>query len=303
LFNPKVSILIPVYNGSDFLSFAIDSALDQSYKNVEIIVINDGSNDSGLTEKIALSYGNKIKYLAKPNGGVASALNLGIKVSRGEYISWLSHDDLYLKNKIKWQVKALASSNKNKNIVYGDYSIFYDKSSLGVTNVKFKKTSNFRYFLTSESTLHGCTLLIPKKAFIDCGFFNTHLITTQDYEMWFRLSAKYTFVHIPKILVKARQHQNQGSKKMQQIAHKECDALFFQCIKKMTKLEIILGGNNSLSYGYSKLAFNMAMRGFKKSFLLAYSLAIKNFYREPFFALLKSCVCLLRSKLTIFFKY
>lgn len=303
MFNPKVSILIPVYNGSDFLSFAIESALNQSYKNLEIIVINDGSNDSGLTEKIALSYGDKIRYCSKPNGGVASALNLGIKISRGDYISWLSHDDLFVKNKIKWQVKVLENSNKNKIIIYGDYSIFYDKSSLGTTNVKLKKTSNFRYFLTSESTLHGCTLLIPKKAFIDCGFFNTHLITTQDYEMWFRLSMKYTFIHISKILVKARQHQNQGSKKMQQIAHRECDALFFQCIEKMTKPEIILGGNNSLSYGYSKLAFNMAMRGFKKSFHLAYSLAIKNLYKEPFFYLLKSCLCLIRSKFIIFFKY
>ena len=145
-------------------------------------------------------------------------------------------------------------------------------------------------------------MLIPKKAFIDCGFFNTHLITTQDYEMWFRLSAKYNFIHISKILVKARQHQNQGSKKMQKIGHRECDALLFQFIEKMTKPEIILGGNNSLSYGYSKLAFNMAIRGFKKSFHLAYSLAIKSFYREPIFYLLKSYVILIRSQLIIFFK-
>jgi glycosyltransferase involved in cell wall biosynthesis len=77
-FNPKVSIIIPVYNGSNFLKEAIDSAIAQTYKNIEIIVINDGSSDNGATEKIAKSYGDKIRYFKKENGGVATALNLGI---------------------------------------------------------------------------------------------------------------------------------------------------------------------------------------------------------------------------------
>jgi glycosyltransferase involved in cell wall biosynthesis len=77
--NPKVSIVIPVYNGSNYLKEAIDSALGQTSKDVEIIVVNDGSNDGGQTEAIAKSYGDKIRYFYKENGGVASALNLGIK--------------------------------------------------------------------------------------------------------------------------------------------------------------------------------------------------------------------------------
>ena len=77
-FHPKVSIIIPVYNGANYLRDAINSALNQTYKNIEIIVVNDGSNDNGRTDEIALSYGNKIKYIKKKNGGVASALNVGI---------------------------------------------------------------------------------------------------------------------------------------------------------------------------------------------------------------------------------
>ena len=67
-FNPKVSIVIPVYNGRNYMRDAIDSALAQTYKNIEVIVINDGSNDNGETDKIAKSYGNRIRYFSKENG-------------------------------------------------------------------------------------------------------------------------------------------------------------------------------------------------------------------------------------------
>lgn len=72
---PLVSIIIPVYNGSDYLEEAIESALNQTYKNIEIIVINDGSTDNGATEMIALKYRDQIRYFHKTNGGVSSALN------------------------------------------------------------------------------------------------------------------------------------------------------------------------------------------------------------------------------------
>ena len=91
--NPLVSIVIPVYNGSNFMREAIDSALAQTYPNIEILVVNDGSTDN--TREIALSYGDKIRYFEKENGGVATALNLAIHEMKGEYFSWLSHDDWY----------------------------------------------------------------------------------------------------------------------------------------------------------------------------------------------------------------
>ena len=85
---PLVSIVIPVYNGSNFLRDAIDSALAQTYPRVEVIVVNDGSTDGGATEAIAKSYGSRIRYFAKENGHVASALNYGIARMEGEYFSW-----------------------------------------------------------------------------------------------------------------------------------------------------------------------------------------------------------------------
>ena len=90
---PLVSIVIPVFNGENYLKDAIDSAINQTYSNCEIIVVNDGSSDA--TEKIAKSYGKKIRYYKKENGGVSTALNLGLEKMTGDYFSWLSHDDLY----------------------------------------------------------------------------------------------------------------------------------------------------------------------------------------------------------------
>ena len=104
-FQPLVSIVIPVYNGSNYMREAIDSALAQTYERVEVIVVNDGSTDD--TEQIALSYGERIRYFRKENGGVSSALNLGIKEMKGEYFSWLSHDDVYTPDKIEVQIDAL----------------------------------------------------------------------------------------------------------------------------------------------------------------------------------------------------
>jgi len=102
--NPFVSIVIPVYNGAKYLSDAIESAINQTYPNIEILVINDGSQDNNATDKVARAYGNKINYYTKENGGVASALNLGISKMKGEYFSWLSHDDWYLPDKIRKEI-------------------------------------------------------------------------------------------------------------------------------------------------------------------------------------------------------
>ena len=101
---PLVSIIIPVYNGANYLGQAIDSALNQTYKNIEIIVVDDGSNDNGSTKAIANAYGERIHYYYKENGGTGAAINYGISLMHGEYVSWLSHDDLYKPDKIEKQV-------------------------------------------------------------------------------------------------------------------------------------------------------------------------------------------------------
>ena len=118
-YEPKVTIIIPVYNGSNFLAEAIDAALAQTYQNCEIIVVNNGSTDDGASEKIALSYGDKVRQYLKENGGVFSVLNYAFEKMTGEWFSWLSHDDLYYPEKIEKQIafiNELIDENPNLNI-------------------------------------------------------------------------------------------------------------------------------------------------------------------------------------------
>lgn len=188
---PKVSIIIPVYNGSDYLDKAIQSALNQSYQNVEIIVVNDGSNDGGKTAEIARSYGDKISYIEKENGGVSSALNRGIEAMTGEYFSWLSHDDEYRDEKIEKQVDALRAFKNNRMIALCDTE-FIDEDSRVLDKTwgtpKSGVYSNEQaLLLMNKKSLSGISLLIPKAAFLECGEFDTSLRFTQDADMWKRI--------------------------------------------------------------------------------------------------------------------
>ena len=183
--NPLVTIIIPVYNGEKYLEEAIISALEQTYKNIEVIVVNDGSDDNDATKNIACSFGSKIRYYDKLNGGVSSALNLGIEKMNGKYFSWLSHDDIYYKNKIQRQISFINNKTDNNDcILYSDFNII-DENSNVIQSIQIEDIGNdiFKYWLMTESRLNGCTLLIPAKAFQICGVFNTNLKTTQDYDL------------------------------------------------------------------------------------------------------------------------
>ena len=123
----KVSIVIPVYNGSDYLDAAIQSALAQTWENCENIVVNDGSNDHGATASVAERYQDRITYYEKSNGGTATALNYGIERMKGTYFSWLSHDDLYLPNKLRNQMNLLDRKGDPKRVIAGNYALVQDQ--------------------------------------------------------------------------------------------------------------------------------------------------------------------------------
>lgn len=249
-FNPKVSIVIPVYNGSNYLREAIDSAISQTYKNIEIIVINDGSKDDGKTDKICKSYGNKIIYFVKENGGVATALNMGIEKMKGEYFSWLSHDDVYYPDKIARQVELLAKNTDNNVVVFSDFCEIDAEGNITKKIKLTQKVSEYtRVFLALEtnSYMHGCSLLIPRELFKKYGTFDLEKKYTQDYNMWFKLASKVAFIHCRKILVKSRIHQEQDSFKMAEGKKWESDSLREQFVSELSKEEI-LGYSGDVKY-------------------------------------------------------
>lgn len=221
-----VSIIIPVYKSEHLLQFSLNSAVNQTYKNKEIIVINDGSYNEKRIKKILVSFKNyPIDYISiKKNKGVSYALNMGLKKSRGKYVCWLSHDDIFSKNKLSEQIKCL----KNKNVIVS--SNFIEINSLN--SLQKKKVLPQNYYdrttlsLMINDRLNGCTLLIPKILIKKIGYFDEKLLHTQDYDMWIRLSRKFKFVHCEKFLLKMRIHKRQSSKIGKFQAQIEKKALF-----------------------------------------------------------------------------
>lgn len=216
MYNELVSIIIPAYNASNFLSQAIDSALNQTYKNIEIIVVNDGSKDDGATEKAALSYGDKIKYYKKENGGCASALNYGIKKMSGKFFSWLSHDDLYTKDKIEKEINCYKENNlstANTVISCGCQLINANREKIKYpikNNIGFENGEKALQDLLLKGTFHGCGLLIPKAIIDDIGFFNESRHHQLDLEYWIKIIvSEYNFYILDERLSMNRVHDNQ----------------------------------------------------------------------------------------------
>lgn len=258
-FHPKVSIVIPVYNGSNYLREAIDSALAQTYGNFEVIVVNDGSTDDGKTDRICISYGNNIRYFKKENGGVASALNLGIKEMRGEYFSWLSHDDLYYPNKLEKQIDFL-STQKNKDVILYANVSFIDlngdmKSKTNREEIHDIKHLNSKLYPAIKGLMNGCVLLIPKKVFTICGKFDESLKTANDYDMWFRISREFDLRFQSDVLIKYRIHKGQGTRTMDSY-YKESDIVWSKIIKDIKPFEI-KRFEKSLFIFYNEMYFQM----------------------------------------------
>ena len=243
---PLVSIIIPVFNGENYLREAIDSALSQTHEQVEILVVNDGSTDG--TEEIALSYGNKIRYFAKENGGVSTALNMGIKNMNGEYFSWLSHDDLYRNDKVEIQIRSLQDSPKR--IAYSDYAVI-DKNgkTLAVLDIMKKYPDadhNVGLFPVMHHVLNGNSLLIHRSHFDRAGMFDEKLVATQDYDLWFRMLRNAELVYTNQPLVLHREHE-------MQVTHKyrnnlvEVDNLWYNILNQLTTDEMrLLNGSERL---------------------------------------------------------
>lgn len=250
---PKVSIIIPVYNGEKYLKEAIDSALAQTYSNIEVIVINDGSCDN--TEIIALSYGDRIRYFSKENGGVASALNLGIMEMKGEYFSWLSHDDIYLENKIEKQIAILNEVGDPFRIVFGSWII--KEMNTGQTyllppeyrfSIEQKQNSVFPVLF---GLVNGCTLLIHKSHFERVGVFDESLLTSQDYDLWFRLMRNQETIYSEDALVIQRRHNEQGSNTILEFK-RNCEELYKRMVRSLGDDEI-----NSVFDGKYKFYYEM----------------------------------------------
>lgn len=252
--DPLVSIVIPVYNGGNYLCEAIDSALAQTYSNIEILVVNDGSNDGGATYNIAKSYGDRIRYFEKPNGGVSTALNFGIANMRGKYFSWLSHDDLYYPNKIQAQIDALRKAGDMSKIVYSNFDVMYMPEGKLHT---YSNTATYRQefletgaFLPIFGLVSGCSLLIPKIYFDAYGGFDENYRAVQDYKKWFEMFRGKRLIYLRDTLIVSRRHDEQAGRTYSKFRDEEI-WLYNWMIQNVESDDIVGSGLTDMYHFYS----------------------------------------------------
>ena len=242
-YEPLVTIIIPLYNGSNYISEAIECALNQTYSKIEIIVVNDGSVDNGDGERIALSYQDKIRYYSKKNGGVSSAINYAMERMNGEWFSWLSHDDLYALNKVERQVDYLNKLKRNgidiNNIFVHCNACLIDYKGkeihkLIATGDGLVETKKIILQNLNHNQLGGCSFILPKNVCERIGLFDEKIRTISDFDYWYRMLFNgYELYQMKDSLVKYRVHKSQVTYKMSDVGNKEINDFYIWTFQQM----------------------------------------------------------------------
>lgn len=187
----SVSVIISAYNAEKYVAQTIDALLAQTWQNLEIIVVNDGSKDN--TSSVLSNYADKIIIVNQENKGQDAALNNGYRHSRGKYIKFMDSDDIINPEMIELQLQTLAGSEEH--IAYGEWSRFYndDVSTADFSPLDYWKDANPIDFLTSrpEGVMLQCgIMLLPRKIIDTAGLWDERLILFNDTEFFTRILLK-----------------------------------------------------------------------------------------------------------------
>ena len=208
---PLVSIVIASYNMAQYLPLAVKSVLDQTYRNIEVLIVDDGSSDG--TCNVVLPYLNDplVRYLFQENKGQAAAKNYGMRESRGEYIAFLDADDLWAPDKLEAQIPLFLTS-KAVGVVYSRV-LYIDEAG---KELQVADNELFRGRVSGPLLIRnfiGFGTSVVKKECFDClGGFNEDLRMGIDYELWLKLSTQYEFDYIDRPLLYYRLWAGQMSK-------------------------------------------------------------------------------------------
>ena len=212
----KVSVVLTCYNGARWISAAIESILAQTYKNFELVVIDDGSTDNSKEIISSYLYDERVRYIYQENRGFSSAINRGIKESRGDLIGFIGQDDLWLHNKLKLQVEYL-NKHKEVDLVLSSFFVIDPQGRImRIINVEISNVSSKRKFI--EKLFMGNfigfeTVLVKRECFDKVGFFDEDMVGFSDHDMWLRIAGSFnTEGHVNLPLVKKREHEFQLSK-------------------------------------------------------------------------------------------
>jgi len=211
MFTPKVSVVIPTYNHAWYLPKAIDSVLIQSYPNLEVFVIDDGSTDG--TAELVKTYGSKVNYIYKENGGTPSALNLGLSLVTGQYVCWLSADDAMIGEKVSKQV-SLMEGDPNLGFSYTSFVVINasGEKQYDVHSAYFSDKKEMVTKLMEGCFINGSSVMMRGSALEKIGNFDEGLPQAHDYDLWFRFLREYACGFLEEPLLAYRWHGENMSK-------------------------------------------------------------------------------------------
>ena len=216
---PSVSVVIPCHNSGIYLAEAIESVLSQTRRDFEVIVVDDGSTDC--TPKIVAQYRTRIRYFRQENKGLSSARNLGIQLSRGEYLVFLDADDLLLPNKLELQASYL-DQHPEVDVVYSDGYRMLARTNGSERQTLYSRSGYLDQDLSD--TVKCIESLAIKNAFPvhaataransirAAGGFDETLVALEDWDLWFRVAQKHRFSYLDAIITMYRVNEKSMSK-------------------------------------------------------------------------------------------
>ncbi len=202
----QVSVVIPVYNQAEFVIAAIDSVLEQDYPSMDLTVVDDGSTDA--TPRVLADHPGEFKLLTQPNRGAAAALNRGIRESSGEFVCWLSADDLFLPGKVRRQVEAFGD-DPELGLVYTGYErIRANGESIVRVPVPTAVHRDPFVMVFWQNSINGSSVMVRREVFDTCGPFDESMRADVDGDMWLRLTQRYRIKLVDGVYLKYRVHDN-----------------------------------------------------------------------------------------------
>jgi glycosyltransferase involved in cell wall biosynthesis len=206
---PLVSVIIPTYNRADYLKLALKSVLEQTYKNIEVIVADDGSMDN--TAEVVADFNDpRVKYFYQRNTGLpAVTRNRGLREASGEYVAFLDSDDMWQPEKLEIQVEYLRNQ-PDYHLAYSNAWIIDEtdaRKGLIMDLELFKEGEIFKY-LVKYNFIPQLTVLMKRKVFDEIGFFNEDptLRAVEDYEYWLRVALRHKIGFVKEPLAMYRVH-------------------------------------------------------------------------------------------------
>jgi teichuronic acid biosynthesis glycosyltransferase TuaG len=202
---PRVSAIIPTYNYARYAAAAVESALSQSFKDLEIVVVDDGSTDE--TAETLRPFGRCIRYIRQAHRGLAAARNMGIRVSRGRYLAFLDSDDLWLPDKTSMQIAQL-DPNPAVGLVYCEAALFTEASPTEIPHSYWAHHPSGRILpsLLRHNVVPSPTPMVRREMFDQVGLFDESLGACEDWDMWIRIAQVSEFGYVDRVLAKYRLH-------------------------------------------------------------------------------------------------